>query len=66
MNKRELKKLHKDKEFMRLIQKNGLMKKEKHTLLILILLALIVYLIFTKASIYLVIGLTVLFVLLMR
>jgi len=66
MDKRALKKLQSSKEFRKLIQKEGLTKKRKPFLLILILLALIVYFIFTRANLYLIIGLTVLLVFLMR
>jgi len=61
-----LRKMQDSREFRRLIQNQGAVRKKRHTLLILIILALILYFIFTKANIYLVIGLTVLLILLMR
>jgi hypothetical protein len=67
MNKSQLKKLQKNGDFKRVMTKYGLKhKKGKNKILILILLAVIIYLIFTKANIYFIIGLTVLLILLMR
>jgi len=66
MDKKALRKMQDSREFRRLIQNQGAVRKKRHTLLILIILALILYFIFTKANIYLVIGLTVLLILLMR
>lgn len=66
MNQRDLRKLQKNKNFVKLVQKQGVLKKKRHTLLILILLALIGYFIFAKGNLYLIIGLTVLLVFLMR
>ena len=65
MNGRLLKELQRNKRFRNYFMHHG-MPHKKNTLLILILIALIIYFIFTKANIYLIIGLTVLLILLMR
>lgn len=66
MDRNKLKKLQRSAGFKRLLRKHGIKQRKKNTFLVLILLALIGYLIYMKASIYLIIGLTVLLILLMR
>ncbi|MBS3143858.1 hypothetical protein J4446_03225 [Candidatus Woesearchaeota archaeon] len=70
MNERQLMKfmrLKKSKDFRDLMGSHGIMRRKKsNTLLVLILLALILYMIFKGGNIFLIIGLTILLILILR
>jgi len=66
MNRKKLRELSRDKNFQKFLKQKNIGHKKKSTLLVLVVLALIIYLIFTKANVYLIIGLIVLLILMMR